>query len=403
MQGLTKFEAGLDEPEQVQLLRTIYNEEIRPRLHPGQQSEMKQMLEWLATAVADNTIGMTLRETLHDNYRRTADQDSDNEEDADEDSSKPNPTPLMLALNPLNFTPGCANWPLVERILDNEDWESTLAWTWPYNLQGPSGYSAIHLAANKQDKAAKDAEQKQFGTPLQIRCLERIFAGAIKQGCINYKFGVAGGTILHMAVASSNLAVLNALKEASDTLVGTLGAQLADDWHPDWTTLNNDGLSPLGFFIFKYALHEPGQHLRELSTKILDVLREGLRSVGWSGEEIQSHERDMTDRVRHLKRERAEHTAPPPSKTQRHHLAPPRRVTTPPRHSTPRRPFTPGRSPPPPPPPPAGPEQEDRQRSPPSRRREGKGSGRGGDERRREGKGSGRRADERQQWQWSRG
>ena len=336
------------------------------------------MLEWLATKVADSTVARTLRDTLHDKYRRTADEEKDDEEDADEEPGKPNPTPLMQALNPYNFTPGFAKWDEVENILDGEDWESTLAWTWPTNVQGPSGYSAIHLAANKQDKDGKSPEDRQSGTARQLRCLERIFDAAIRKGClINSKFGNAGGTIMHMAVTCSNLAVLKALSAASDSLA-SLGAQLQEDWHPDWTAMNNDGLSPLGMFILK---HVSGQSLRPMSVEIQTFLRERLEQVGWSDQDLREHESDMADRAYELKRERRMQTVPPRPRSPQTRLPPPRRPQGP--QSPP--PPLPGRDR-------ADRHSGDRQRSrPPAARsqRWGTGSGRGGDDW--------------QQWQWSQG
>ena len=364
----------------MQLLRTVYNEEVRPRLHPGDQEEMREMLEWLATKVADGTVARTLRDTLLDKYRRTADEEKDDEEDADEETGKPNPTPLMQALNPFNFTPGFANWAAVEKILDGEDWESTLAWTWPTNAQGPSGYSAIHLAANKQDKDGKSPDEKQSGTARQLRCLERIFGAAIRRGClINSKFGNAGGTIMHMAVTSSNFAVLKALSAASDTLA-PLGAQLQQDWHPDWTAMNSDGVSPLGMFILK---HVSGRGMRPLSLEIQTFLRERLGQVGWSIQDIEEHEREMTDRAHELKRERKKQTLPP-------------RPASPP--PPPWRPLTPQRRAPQPPPPPLpGRDREDRHTGDRQRSRPPVARNKWG------GKGPGREGDDGQQRQWSQG
>ena len=349
--------------------------EVRARLHPGDQDEMQGMFEWLAIKVADGTVATTLRDFLLARYRRTADEEKDDEEDADEETGKPNPTPLMQALNPYNFTPGFANWGEVENILDGEDWESTLAWTWPANRQGPSGYSAIHLAANKQDKAGNGADERQSGTARQLRCLERIFGAAIRKGClINSKFGSNGGTIMHMAVTSSNLAVLKALGAASDNLA-VLGDQLHRDWHPDWTAMNSDGLSPLGMFIMK---HMTGQGLRPMSVDIQTFLTERLAQVGWSDQDIEAHEEAMTERVRELKRERKQQTVPPRPASSWTRVQPPWRPSTHQRGG-----------PQPPPGPPPGWDQEDRgagyrQRSrPPAARQQGYDRGGDGDEQQR--------------------
>ena len=401
----------------MRLLRTVYNEEIRPKLHPGQQSEMQQMLAWLADAVTDSTITQTLRQTLLDTHRRRLDQDV--EEDADEADvvpSKPNPTPLMMVLNPANYTPGTTNWDNVWQLLENEEWASTLAWTWPTNVPGPCGYSAIHLAVNKVDKFARNPDEKQAGTEKQILCLRRIFAAAISQGChINAKFGASGNTILHMAVTNSNLAVLRAVAWASEEVARRSEearrsgerTHVAADGHPDWAAQNNDGLSPLGFWLFKHVGTPTGLHnLKQTSEQIAEVLKEGLRQIEWSEEDLQQHEEDMMERVRHLKRARARQIAPPGATRSRRIFS---RPLTPPRHSAPPRPPTPQRRTdlPEPPPPPARRDQEDRQRSPlhTGRTRWGKGSGRGGDERqqRQWAQSSGRRGDERQQERRSRG
>ena len=37
------------------------------------------------------------------------------------------------------------------RLRDNM-WKQTLSWTWPTNVKGPVGYTALMIAANKRDK-----------------------------------------------------------------------------------------------------------------------------------------------------------------------------------------------------------------------------------------------------------
>ena len=256
-----------------------YAHGVRKHMSDEADEEMQTVFDWLAGKIKQDKRREpdtpSLLETLDSRQRAARDapeeKDGEGRDDIDEEEEEhaENPTPLMQALQ---WKPSYADWERVRAILDkNSDWERTLAWLWSEETKGgPKGYSAIHIAANKQDEDGPPGNSAR-----QVELMERIFVAAIRQGCIvNTRLGKKGGSIIHTAVDHSNRGFLFALLRAEQTVVKHFRHELRPDCLPDWALEDNAGLTPLGAFCNKTDVLRMTAPMTDLFNFLVDRLKE---------------------------------------------------------------------------------------------------------------------------------
>ena len=273
------------------MLRWAFEDAVGVFLGEEDRDEFNMVFTWLRqkavgnARMADKGIS-SLRECLVKVYREEEEQKIQEEERrAEENKLDDNPTKLMLLMNK---EPDYADWSGISGLIyDARDtiWELTLGWRWPQGVQGPESMTVFHIAASKRDRQAEEQPDRRKD------CLLWLFFAAIKRNFNFSQLSARGQTFLHLAVTYSNMAMLQALKEA-EAQVYEHHPETPRHFFPNWSMPNYNGITPLGHWVCTNQSTAKSQESRD----IYNFLAYRLVDQHWSWDQIQRHETQQWNR-----------------------------------------------------------------------------------------------------------
>ena len=155
--------------------------------------------------------------------------------------------------------------------------------------------TALHLAANKQDK------EKDSHPDRRKDCLLSVFVAAIRRGYNFSQLTKTGQTLLHLAVTYANYDMFEALQEAEDHVYQHY-PDTPNCWFPNWPMVNTHGVTPLGHWVITKQKTAKAKEQQWL----YDFLADRLVDQGWSRAEIQRHEAQQWELGRTLEANKAQ-------------------------------------------------------------------------------------------------